>query len=288
MTMESRTKGVLTFLLISFGLNWGAVAIATFALGQSLGDPLVQLMWAVPMAFAPAIAAVVVRRWVTREGFRDAGLRPRVRAAGRYYLLAWVGPVLVLAATVGLAAALGLYRPGFSPQQVVADLGLGPVGLLLVLVAPLVALPVFWGEEFGWRGYLQQRIGRSPLRAAVITGLIWSAWHYPLLLTDYTDYPNPLLGTLTWTLLIVAQAIILAWLFLRSGTVWVPCLAHAGNNLVIGTLGGPLLVDVAGLAPSTSDLLVLAPLAVLCGWIVLGGHLQPTRNTATSGRTHAA
>lgn len=273
---------MLTFLLVAFGLNWGAVAIATVALGQSLGDPLVQLMWAVPMAFAPAIAAVVVRRWVTREGFRDAGLRRRVRAAGRYYLLAWVGPVLVLAATVGLAVALRLYRPGFSPQQVVADLGLGPVGLLLVLVAPVVALPVFWGEEFGWRGYLQQRIGRNPLRAAVITGLIWSAWHYPLLLTDYTDYPNPLLGALTWTLLIVAQAIILAWLFRRSGTIWVPCLAHAGNNLVLGTLAGPLLVDVAGLAPSTSDLLALAPLAVLCGWIVLSGHVRP------AGRTHAA
>jgi len=44
------------------------------------------------------------------------------------------------------------------------------------------------------------------------------------------DYSSRLLGILTWTLTIILQAIILAWLFLRSGSVWVPCLAHAGNT----------------------------------------------------------
>src|SRR5262245_53471661 len=109
-TMGLKTKGVLTFLLISFGLAWGAIFVARFVLGMSLVNPLVQI----PMAFSPAIAAVIVRQWVTREGFRDTGLGPRVRTAGLYYLLAWIGPVLVLAVTIGLAVAVGLYRPDFS------------------------------------------------------------------------------------------------------------------------------------------------------------------------------
>src|SRR5262245_36762548 len=113
--MGLRTKGVLTFLLISFGAAWGAVFVAYWVVGMSMADPLAQLTMALPMAFSPAIAAVVVRRWVTREGFRDAGLRPRVRVARYYYLLAWLGPVLVLAATVGLATVLGLYDPDVSP-----------------------------------------------------------------------------------------------------------------------------------------------------------------------------
>ncbi len=42
------------------------------------------------MPVAPAIACFVVRRWVTREGFGDAGLRPNLRRWPLYLLaLAW-------------------------------------------------------------------------------------------------------------------------------------------------------------------------------------------------------
>lgn len=60
---------------------------------------------------------------------------------------------------------------------------------------------------------MQQRVGGSPLRATLITGIIWSVWHYPAVFTDYSDYSSPFLGIATWTLLLIAQAIILAWLF---------------------------------------------------------------------------
>lgn len=287
--MGLRTKGVLTFLLVSFGLAWGAVFVAYSVLGRSMADPLTQLTVALPMAFSPAIAAVVVRRWVTREGFGDAGLAPRVRAARFYYLLAWLGPVLVLAATVGLATVLGLYDPDFSPLPPP-----GPAALLL-LVVPVVVMPVFWGEEFGWRSYLQQRVSRRPVRAAVITGIIWSVWHYPLVFTDYAEYASPLLGIVTWTLTIIPQAIILAWLFLRSGSVWVPCLAHAGNNMIIGTLSAALLVDAGGLDPATVELLELVPLAAICAWILLSRQLaapvdsgEPEPATDRHRRTRAA
>lgn len=280
--MGLKTKGVLTFLLVSFGLAWATILVAHFGWGLSMSDPGEQLLVVAPIAFAPAIAAVVVRRWVTREGFRDACLRPRARAAWRYYLVAWAGPVLVLAATVGLAMATGLYRPDLSsPRAAIASLELEPVGLLLMLAAPVVLVPAFWGEEFGWRSYLQQRVSRSPLRAALITGVIWAAWHYPLVFTDYTDYPDPFLGIVMWTLLIVSQAIILAWLFRRSGTVWVPCLAHAGNNMIIGGLTPALLVEGGGLGPYQVGLLELAPLALLGVWIVSTGRLSASRAAGT-------
>lgn len=145
--MGTNTKGVLTFLLISFGLAWGAIFLAYGTLGMSMADPLTQLTVALPMAFSPAIAAVVVRRWVTREGFGDAGLAPRVRGAWFYYLLAWVGPVLMLAVTVGLAAALGLYGLGLSALPQLLP-GLPPgLGALPMLLLPIVVMPLFWGRS---------------------------------------------------------------------------------------------------------------------------------------------
>jgi hypothetical protein len=73
--MRLNQKGVLTFLLMSFGLAWSAILVGHFMLALSMSNPLTQL----PLAFSPAVAALVVRRWVTKEGFRDAGLGPRVR-----------------------------------------------------------------------------------------------------------------------------------------------------------------------------------------------------------------
>lgn len=269
--MRLKTKGVLTFLLIAFGLAWAAILVAQL-LDLPLDNPLVQL----PIAFSPAIAAVIVRGWVTREGFRDAGLRPRLRTAWRYYLVALAGLALVFVATVGLAIALGLYRPDFAhARELISEMGVpAPVVPLLLLAMPVLAAPIFWGEEFGWRSYLQRRVSRDPVRAALIVGVIWSVWHYPLVFTDYSEYTNPFLGIVTWTLGIVPKTVILAWLFLRSGSVWVPCIAHAGNNLVIGMLFTALLTDGGGLDPSTVDLLEFVPVAAIAAWIVLSGQLK--------------
>ena len=83
--LKRRTR-VLAYLLICFALSWGYLFTARLWLGLSVVNPLVQ----VPLAIAPAVAAVVVRRWVTGEGFRDAGLAVRLRRGWSSYLLAWV------------------------------------------------------------------------------------------------------------------------------------------------------------------------------------------------------
>jgi hypothetical protein len=105
--MGLKTKGVLTFLLISFGLAWGAILVAHFVLDMSLVNPLVQI----PVAFSPAIAAVIVRKWVIGEGFRDAGLRPRVRTARFYYLLAALCAWILLTGQLRSSSDAGARKP---------------------------------------------------------------------------------------------------------------------------------------------------------------------------------
>ncbi|MER3459512.1 MAG: CPBP family intramembrane metalloprotease domain-containing protein, partial [Chloroflexota bacterium] len=70
-----------------------------------------------------------------------------------------------------------------------------------ILLAPLLnALPVF-GEEFGWRAYLQPKL--LPLggrKAMLLMGLIWGVWHWPVVAMGYNfglDYVGaPWLGML--------------------------------------------------------------------------------------------
>ena len=292
--MNSETRGVVVYLLLAFGMAWALWEIPLL-FGVSPRNPLFQLA-VLPGAFAPAVAAIVVRKWVTREGFADAGLRLNLRR-WPCYLVAWLLPLPVTAIIVALAVVLGIGRPDFSLMRALrtlapegASVPALPPNLLLVvpvqlLITALLATPILWGEEFGWRGYLQMRLlHRRPLLAAVATGLIWGVWHYPLNLRGY-NFPNhPLLALVAFPVSTVLLSIIFGWLRLKTGSVWAASLAHAATNAVGGSLtvllfaGGPDLAFVGYLG-----LLGWVPLGALCAWIVLGGQLQPEAVTPCSG-----
>ncbi len=80
--LDCSRKGILAYLAIAFGGAWGLWAPPLLASDVSPRSPLFQLL-VLPGACAPALAAAVVRRWVTREGFADAGMRPNLRRARR-------------------------------------------------------------------------------------------------------------------------------------------------------------------------------------------------------------
>src|SRR5262245_8542216 len=154
-----------------------------------------------PGACCPALATFIVRKWITREGFDDLKLR---LSGGRWllYVLALLMPLVVVAAMAGLGMALGLGAPDLSlataiaAQPVGRDLsmmqGLGLLVVPQVLLAAVISTPVLFGEEFGWRGFLQRRLfPNSPVAAALVTGLIWGVWHYPLILRGYNYPDNP-------------------------------------------------------------------------------------------------
>lgn len=255
-----RKRGLLVFLLLSFGLFWGWIVVARLVFGWSLANPLVQL----PGGFTPAIAALVVRRWVTREGFADDGSRPRLRASWRFYLLALLGPLGIAAAVVSVAAVTESATPSLGlMSEAVAGVPVWIVPLLLCLLA-LASTVVFWGEEYGWTGYLLLRIfpGR-PRVAALAAGLIAAVWHYPLAFLGYAEYDNVVLGIALWTVWIMCQEVLLAWLRERSGSIWPACLAHAGNNMILVPLTSAMLLGAGGLNDDGVQRLVVLVLVVV-------------------------
>ena len=82
--------------------------------------------------------------------------------------------------------------PGISPKLFLI---LGAVQS--VLLAPILAIVIAFGEEYGWRGYLKNelfKLGR--VRGVLLLGVIWGAWHWPLILMGYNYQGRPLLGLL--------------------------------------------------------------------------------------------
>ncbi len=284
--MQKNTKGIIVYLLIAFGLAWILWEIP-LRMGISVRNPMFQLA-ALPGGFAPAIAAVVVRRWVTREGFSDAGLNLNLRK-WPYYLAAWLLPLAVVAAITLLAAVFGIGHPDLSFHaglRALAPQAQIPPGLsdklwliipLQLLFTSLLATPLLWGEEFGWRSYLQIRLfKKQPVMAAVATGIIWGIWHYPLNLRGYNFPEHRILGLLLFPVSAILLSIIFGWLRLRSGSIWTSSLAHAATNSVGGSL---TILIFAGSAEMLwtgyVGLLGWIPLGALCAWIILTGRLKP-------------
>ncbi|MEV5986301.1 type II CAAX endopeptidase family protein [Streptomyces sp. NPDC052051] len=262
----TRRKGTIVFLALSFGGTWLWLLFASAVLGLSGLHPLLQL----PAFCAPGIAAFVVRRWVTKEGFADAGLRLRLRAAWRYYVAAWVGPPLLAWSTLALAAALGVWHPDLSGPGGILPGGDELLSLTAMMLVALVLTPLYLGEEFGWTGYLRSRLfGGALVPSSIATGLIWAVWHFPLAFTGYVEFSDLALGLLVWTVSFQLQEILLLWLYKRSGSIWVAGLAHAGNNMVLFLILGTYLGDEDGGVGTIWPMALLAvPMALICLWLV--------------------
>ncbi|MGL5852822.1 MAG: CPBP family intramembrane glutamic endopeptidase [Phycicoccus sp.] len=265
-----RRRGIAWFLAITFGVSWTGWLLA-YALGGSLSSPVVQLVTA---AFVPAGAAVVVRRWITGEGFADAGLRPRVRAAWRHYVAAAL-PLVVLGCALAAAFVTGLARGAAWDR-------LDPWTLLAAPGLVVLAAPLFWGEEFGWTSYLRMRLlpGR-PVAATLLTGVIWGVWHWPLPFVGYfgtADLGGPLgmvVQLALWVVLSMLLELVLSWSFWRSGSIWTTSMVHAGNNLVVSAGLYAVLEEGAGVSINVSTALLCLGLLPVCGWIVRPGFRRP-------------
>ena len=281
-------KGIIAFLLIAFGLAWANWEIF-FWLGFSMDNRLFKIA-SFPAIFAPAIAAFIVRKWVTREGFADAGLRLNLRK-WRYYIVAWLLPLVVVGCIVVLAPLLGLGKADFSFGRGVSYFMQAGVPasrlrypLLLIggwLFGVFFAVPINFGEEFGWRGYLQLRLfPDGPVLSAVVTGIIWAVWHYPLTLRGFNYPDHPLIGSLlVFPVTGIFLSIIFRWLNLKTGSIWSSSLAHSATN-VIG--GGVFILLFGGgnnsLFLSPAGMVAWIPLGALSAWIVFTGQLKPAND----------
>jgi len=287
-------RGIVAYLLITFlgawGLWWIGWAIASRVFGISATHLLFQFVL-LPGAFMPALAAILVRKWITREGFSDAGLQLNFRKNWKYYIFAaYVLPIAVLGSIIGLAALFGIGGPDFSLQRSLAILlpratlpphqfapGLWVLSMLqLMLIGVPIATLVTWGEEFGWRSYLQIRLfAERPALAAVVTGLIWGVWHYPLIFLGYEHYEDINVGLVVFTGCTVLLSIIFGWLRLKTGSIWASSIAHGATNAfgaslaLLLFLGGPKFTWVSYLG-----ILSWIPLGSVCAWILFTNQLN--------------
>jgi membrane protease YdiL (CAAX protease family) len=197
------------------------------------------------LSFSPAVSAIVTKL-IYQRNVRGLGW---IWGKTRYQLISLVLPFGIGLVSFGLVWLLGF--GGFSSDAFIAEaqsgiaesLGLNITSvvvmyLILILLNGTVGLllpGIFaFGEELGWRGFLVPELNKhvSFTQTGLISGVIWTAFHFPLLI----GLVAPRLGISAWPLLIssmiggVGLSIIIAWLRLKSGSVWTAVIFHAALN----------------------------------------------------------
>jgi len=173
-----------------------------------------------------------------KESFSRAGLLGGKVGQWLIYGLAFI---LFYSLTTALNALFGLGK-AVDVQQAMGALGgtgggLSPsvflllAGVQTVIAGPLIGLLFGFGEEYGWRSFLQgQLIRLGKRRGILLVGLIWSIWHFPVIWMGH-NYPGyPVLGSVLMTFYTTSLAFVLGFAMLKTGSIWLVAFLHALNN----------------------------------------------------------
>jgi len=210
------------------------------------------LLYVTGAMWSPALAAFATKR-IFGESVRDL---PWKWGDARYPWLGYLIPILYTVPVYAIVwmSGLGAFNLA-SLTKTTESFGWQnfPTGLELALFVVLTAslgmvgkLSRALGEEIGWRGFLVPELAKvtSFPMVALISGLMWAAYHYPVLLFgDYNAGGPAWFGLLCFTVMVVADSFILAWLTLRSRSLWPAAISHASHNLFIQSIFTPLTRD---------------------------------------------
>ena len=103
--------------------------------------------------------------------------------------------------------------------------------LVTVILNFFLCVPMFFGEEYGWRYYLQpvmqKKLGSR--WGVLLLGVVWGLWHLPLNLFYYAP-DTPLESIAAQIGCCVCYGVVMAWGYMKTGNIWVAVIMHFINN----------------------------------------------------------
>lgn len=114
--------------------------------------------------------------------------------------------------------------------------------LMLFIILPLnflLSYTAFFGEEYGWRYFLQPMLSKrfGARKGILLLGVLWGMWHLPINMFYYSPH--------TWLQSFCVQlstciglGIFFGYSYLKTNNIWVPVMMHyINNNMVLVFMG---------------------------------------------------
>lgn len=267
-----RDINIKKYLFWTFLLAWILQVFACIMADKGMSG-LYRPILAVSM-FMPLLGAVI-----SKSGAGKVGWSFKLKGNILSILSAWFLPAFL--GLIGAALYFRLFPKTFDPQCSYLTAQLGEAGVAelekqgmsyttlgiisaasAITFAPWVNMLFAVGEEAGWRGVLypalKEKLGRT--KGRILGGVIWGVWHWPLMVLSGYEYGSvywgaPVLGPILFCVFTVSIGIVLDALYERSGSIWVPALAHGAVNAFAS-------VPTLYLNMEYADRLILGPLMI--------------------------
>lgn len=279
---------VPTFVALTFAFSsvfWVLIAVTPAVAANAS----VLMTWAVAVMWCPALGAAVTRL-IFQGNLIGFGLGPGKAR--------WLAAGIVLPIAVGLAMFGSAWASGIAPFDRDAAARIFALSYIpRFLTGILFNCFAACGEELGWRGFLVPELSRSMrfTGLALLSSAIWTVWHFPeILFGTYHGTGSVWYSLAVFVPSVMGAGLILAWLRLMSGSVWVAVLFHGFWNYFIQVLYPALTVKTQAGDRMLGEFgwfvaLVYVVLALVF-WSVRGRLPDTGRNkgsTASSGPTRS-
>lgn len=217
-----RRHSVLGYFVLTYAISWtGALLVVSPHLLRDEAVPkLAGILMFPVMLLGPSAAALILTKLLDgRAGLGELFARMRRTSFDvRWYAMLLVPPALVFAI---LQCLKNFVSPAYAPNRFLPGLGFG--------------LLAGFFEEVGWMGYAfpKMRQYRGPFASAALLGVLWGAWHLPVV--DYLGAATPhgaywFPFFLAFTAAMTAMRELIAFVYTRTNSLLLAQLMHASST----------------------------------------------------------
>jgi len=231
-----KSTGLMAFFGLTYVLallTWGVLVIFQMSVINTANTTTATSPLAMTLlmlgGFTPSIAGLIMAwRQNGRAGLRNMWKRfTQFNIGIKWYLVMIIIPFLV---QIGTALVYKLQGGTF----VWPELLLQPASLIPFAIAILIGGPI--SEEFGWRGFAQDRVQArwGQFKGSIILGVMWALWHLPLFFVPGSGQQqtgNPAIMFPMFTLNVVAMAILITLVYNKTNrSLWGAIFFHFALN----------------------------------------------------------
>lgn len=129
----------------------------------------------------------------------------------------------------------------------------------------------FFGEEYGWRYYLQPLLQScfGKRWGVIVLGVVWGIWHLPVNFFYYSPGTG-LISAAGQQITCITLGIFFAYAYMKTENIWVPVIMHFLNNNLVPVISGTYSAEV--LQGQSMSWAQLIPALVVNG-VLFGGFL---------------
>lgn len=217
-----RNHNVFSYFVLTFAISWTCALLvaAPQLLRHKPLSKMTGILMFPAMLLGPSVTGLILTRIVDgKGGMPDLWRRIFAqRIPPRWYAVLLIPPALIVLLLLCLERFVS---SDYAPNCFVLGILFGaPAGII---------------EEIGWTGYVfpKMRSQRSAFAAGILLGVLWGAWHFPVVNYLGTAVPHGrywLSFFLVFTMAMTAMRVLICWMYSNTASVLLAQFMHVSST----------------------------------------------------------